>query len=108
MATIIIDNADAASLGAYFFTVELDGSDYEFRFQFNAREGFWYFDLLDADGNYIRAGVKVVSNFPVLRTCVATNKFPGLLAFLDTRDRPFDPGLEEFGVEVVQAYDEAS
>ncbi len=52
----------------YEYTVPLDAVLYTFRFKFNARDEAWFFDLLrGTDGELLRAGVKVVTGWPLLR-----------------------------------------
>ena len=104
MAMHVIPMADAAELGAFYFTVELEGKDYQFNFQYNARDGFWYFDVLDTEGNQIRSGVRVVANFPLTRLAVMTTSPPGELLCIDTRSDPSDPGLADLGVDVEFVY----
>ncbi|GAH17648.1 unnamed protein product, partial [marine sediment metagenome] len=67
MPVTIIPILDAGTVGAFSFTVDLEGVDFQFDFQYNDRESAWYFDLLDADANMLRAGIKCVINFPLLR-----------------------------------------
>jgi hypothetical protein len=96
---------NAATLGAFVFTVDLDGVDFQVRFQFNSRESFWYFDLLDAERNVLRAGIKVVSNYPMLRLFRDLETRPaGELMSFDTRLEPGDPGLEDLDFSSVFGY----
>lgn len=108
MALLVIPIENAGTDGAFYFTSPLDGKNYQASFQYNDREGFWYFDLLDDEGTAIRSGIKVVSNYPIIRLCKSTDRPPGDLMFLDTRVEPADAGLEELGEEVVFAYEESS
>lgn len=100
--TIPLDNA--SELGAFVFTVDLDGVDFRLAFQFNSREGFWYFDLLDIEGNDLRSGIKVVSNFPLLRLFRSLVRPAGELYSYDTRQTPSDPGLEDLNVTSIFGY----
>jgi len=106
MATKTITIEDAATLGAFFFSADLDGVDYLLDFQFNSRESLWYVDISDLEGNPIRTGIKVVSNFPIMRLCKAAVRPAGELMFLDTTDEPIDPGLEDLGIRAICAYEE--
>lgn len=94
--TIPLDNP--AELGAFGFSVDLDGVDFRLDFQFNSREGFWYFDLLDTEGTILRSGIKVVSNYWLLRLFSARTRPLGELISIDTRLEPTDPGLEDLNV----------
>ena len=95
---------DAQTLGNFYYTVSLDGVNYQLVFKYNGREDFWYFDILDTEDNPIRSGIKVVSNWPLLRLMKNEPRPPGELMGIDTRDIALDPHLEEFGVEVVFGY----
>ena len=89
---------------------ELDGATYEFRFRFNDREQAWTFSLYDALGKLIRAGVKVVPNFPILSLIADALKPPGSLIMVDAReDRPGEaPTQEEIGEEMTLTYTEGA
>lgn len=100
----ILPIEDAEERGNFFFIATLDGSDYLFFFRLNAREGYWYFDLLDFEGEPVQLGTKVVSNMPLLLHCTAANRPPGELFAVDTSDHPIDPGRGDLGVQVSLAY----
>lgn len=70
----------------------LDGRDYVFTFDWNAREGKWLMELATADGVPLIQGVKLVANFPILRTLADDLRPPGLL-YLTTPDG-LDPDLQ--------------
>jgi len=94
--------------GAFVMTVNLDGVDFRLSFQYNSREGFWYFDLLDSSENVLRAGIKVVSNFPLLLRFRDVETRPeGELVSIDTRREPEDPGLSDLQVTSVFSYVDA-
>jgi len=106
MATLIIPLEDAADLGNFSITVDLDGVDYQFDFAYNGREDAWYFDLLDVVGNYLRSGVKVVANWPLLWRYVSEDRPAGEIVSLDTRDTPLDPALADLGLNVLFGYEQ--
>lgn len=105
MTTQIIPLADAKTLGAFYFTVSLDGKTYQLDFQFNDREGKWYFDLLDTEGNHIRDGVKVIVNWPFLEIATSILKPAGEMLCLDTRLATSDPGLDNLGIDSFLVYE---
>jgi hypothetical protein len=104
MAVFIIPNEDAEDLGNYFFDADLDGTIYQLNFKLNSRDNFWYFDILDLDGNEIRTGMKAVVNWPMLVYASNPLRPPGQIYFLDTREVPEEPTLENFGTEVLLSY----
>lgn len=104
MALEEIPISDAADKVAFYFLVELDGTDYQCSFRWNSREGFWYMSLFDLDGNPIRTGLKVVANWPLIRLDRTGNRPPGEIVFVDAGEVPADPGLEDLGERVGMVY----
>lgn len=107
MALLTIPISDAATLGNFYQTVTLEGRDYQLDFVWNTRESFWYMSIKDEEGNHIRSGLKAVCNFPVTRLWKDAERPPGQFIFLDTRDIPVDPDLDELGVEIPLTYEES-
>jgi hypothetical protein len=106
MADFIIPTPDAKDLGNFFFDVDLDGVLYQLNFEYNEREEFWYFDILDLEGNEIRSGIKCVVNWPFLIFTSNPNRPAGQLLCLDARENSEDPTLDNFGIDVFFAYSE--
>jgi len=104
MTTTIIPTEEAAQDGIFFESVSLDGVDYQLYFKYNSREGFWYFDLNDVEGNPIRTGIKVVVNYPLTFLCACPEKPAGELSCINTEDEPQDPGLNDLGLNALMAY----
>lgn len=94
MPVIIPTRTDSAT---YFFSVELEGVVFVFRFQFNERDQSWFFDLLDADGVAIRQGVKCVTNYPLLRLVADPERPAGELYCIDTTGEDRRAGLADLG-----------
>lgn len=97
-----------ADLSSYSFQVELDRKSYGFVFRWNEREGAWYFDILDGGGVLLRAGMKVVLDFPLLIRATNVDLPPGQFFAVDTSGALEAPGLEELGARVQIVYYEAS
>jgi hypothetical protein len=106
MALITIPIPNASADGNFFFRVTLDGNEYQIYFKYNEREDAWYLDLSDANGTVIRSGMKLVVNFPLLRTCMSSARPPGELIALDTMVDPANPGLEDLDKRVTLVYAE--
>jgi hypothetical protein len=51
----------------YSIRVRLDGLDYNLRFAWNERVERWNFDILTDDGKVLATGIRIVSNWPLLR-----------------------------------------
>jgi len=92
----------------YVFTVELDGTEFRLRFKYNERDDAWYFSVLDAEGNILRAGLKVVNEFTLLRLWAQANRPRGELVAVNQGMVTAPPTLNQLGAEVVLTYLDAS
>lgn len=101
-----ISTPNASADGNFYFVVELDGIEYQLYFKYNEREDAWYLDVSDTKGNAIRSGMKMVVNFPFMRTCMVSERPPGEFIALDTLTPPKDPGLADMDDRVVLVYEE--
>ena len=75
--------------------VILDGRDYILRFDWHGREERWYFDVLDAAGNVITAGIKIIPNFPLYDRETREDAPPGNFLCIDPEGLP--ARLVDFG-----------
>lgn len=83
----------------------LDGREYVLAFRWSEREARWYFDIFDANGNVLAAGMKIVSNWPLLESRrFSPGVPPGELFAVDRRAEPVDPGFAELGTVVPLVY----
>lgn len=77
----------------------LDGRDYNLRFAWNQREERWYLDIADGDDTAILTGLKLVTNWPLLRAYHADHRVPpGELAVFTMLPDTSPPGLFDLGV----------
>lgn len=106
MATQTLPTRD--DLAIYSFSIDLDGETFNFDFQFNRREGFWYFDLSDATGVPIRSGVKVVTEYSLLFRLRDLRRPAGELVTTDPTGQDREAELETLGTEVLLTYIEAA
>lgn len=106
MATVIVPTK--TDLAIYREQVDLEGVTYTLDFQYNSREGAWYFDLLDAEGTAIRPGVKVVVGVPLLRLVQGAARPAGEMLALDQSGEDEEAGLEDLGDRVLLTYAEAA
>jgi len=83
----------------YIFSIELEAIVFGFRFQFNERDQSWFFDVLTAEGEPIRQGLKAVTNFPLLAGVAQLTRPPGELFAIDTTGEDKRAGLGELGPE---------
>jgi hypothetical protein len=106
MALVTIPTPNASTDGNFYFIIDLDGSEYQLFLKYNERDDAWYMDISDTKGNAIRSGMRLVCNFPFMRTCMVPERPPGELMALDTLNPPEDPGLEDLDKRVVLVYEE--
>jgi hypothetical protein len=88
----------------YSFSTTLDGTEYLFDVRWNGRDGAWYFDLLDADEDMIRAGNKVtLGSSPGVRS--SDSRFPaGAFLTLDASGAGVEATYEDIGTRVLLLY----
>ena len=87
----------------YIFTTTLDGGTYRFQFDFNDRDGFWYFLLLDANGVQL-CSRKVVVGYSLIGRFTNVALPPGCLAAIDTSGQMVEAGLNNLGARVLLLY----
>lgn len=87
----------------YRFAVELDGVEFRFGFKFNSRQQTWFFNLSDANGVLLRAGVPVVTGIPLLLRMAELAAPDGSLIAVSLAG-DIVAGLEQLGQEVILTY----
>lgn len=93
----------------YIFELPLDGVVYRFKFKHNSREDAWYFNILDLNNNILRAGIKVVNEWVLLRLWAARTGRPlGSIVTVNLGNVPNPPTLEQLGEDVVLTYSEGA
>lgn len=96
MAIVIVPTDD--TLSYYQEEIDLDAVTFRLVFKYNSRDQAWYMDVLDASGNMLRAGIRLVDSWPLLRTWTTTGRPGGELYCLPSGasvNRP--PALYELG-----------
>lgn len=92
-------------LNVYDFTLELDDVVFTLSFVYNERSDHWYFSILDIDGNPLRQGIKLVSNFPLTTQWMERGRPQGEFIAANPENDD-DPGQTSLGVDSVLCYDE--
>ena len=103
MATILIPTAQDDTAN-YEQQVDLDGTTYKLVFEFNVRDGFWYLDILTPTDTPIRHGIKIVSDFPLLRLITGADRPPGEAVAADPSNSGVEAGLNDLGGAVQLVY----
>ncbi len=97
MSTFVIPTTP----GVPYYTqrTKLDGRDYNLRFAWNQRAERWTLDILDEAAVPIVSGIKLVTNFPLLRSYQWDPDVPPgkLLVMTLTQDRS-PPGFYDLGI----------
>lgn len=101
----ILEVPTRTDVSVYDFTIELDSVVFRLSWTYNTRAGRWFLSVLDLDGNQLRDGIKVVSNWPLTLQWIQQGRPDGefLSANPETDD---DPDRETFGTASVMTYDE--
>lgn len=101
----ILEMPTRNDLSVYSFTIELDSVVFTYSFYFNVRSNHWYFSILDIDGNPLREGLKVVSNWPLLIPWIQQGRPEGEHVSANPENDD-DPDRDTFGTTSVLTYDE--
>jgi len=89
----------------YEFEVSLDGVAFRLEFKFNERSEAWYMTIFDTANNVLRAGVKIVNEFPFLRTWQDVEKRPvGTMFTVIQGDEIAPATLKQLGEEIILIY----
>lgn len=100
----IVEIPTSTELANYRFTIELDETVFELVFSFNQRDNHWYFDVRDVEGNTLRAGIKVVTGFPLLRLDKSIDRPRGEILAVDPTAEDLEAGLTDLGDTVRLTY----
>lgn len=83
--------------------VTLDGQEYLLTFDWSERAGRWYMSIQDLSGVYLARGIKLISNWPLLRQRSNPALPPGNLFVYDPLEGDA-PGFTDLGRTVILAY----
>ena len=85
----------------YRVNTVVEGTEFIFDMRWNGRDSAWYMDLLDIEGDIIRAGMKIVLGSAIgIRSADA--RFPdGFFSASDLSNSGVDAGFDDLGVRVV-------
>ena len=94
----------ATGLANYRFSVDLDGSDFRFHFIYNSRDESWYMTILDGNDNPLRSGIRVVSEWALIRLWRSLDAPLGEIISLSLGENDEPPDLDQLGVETLLTY----
>ena len=92
------------TLTNYELEISLDGVSYRIRLKFNSRSEAWFLDLFDANGERLRSGIRVVSDWSLLRLFQGEGRPEGDLLTLSSQSSISAPDEDQLGAEVLLTY----
>lgn len=92
----------------YRVSTVLDESEYIFDVRWNERDSGWYFDLYDAEGDIIRAGIKIMLGAFLGGRCADPRYPAGTFIASDLSNSGRDATYYDLGVRVVLFFYSAS
>ena len=93
----------------YVFEIELDGVLFRLQFKFNQRDQAWFLSILDTNDNQLRSGIRVVSDWTLLRLWQEIDKKPAGEMMAVAQGTIARPALiNELGSDVVMTYLDAA
>jgi hypothetical protein len=87
---------------------QLDGVDYILVFYWAQRDGHWWMHVQDVNEVPIASGLKLVTNWPLLRGVRDVRRPPGSLFIVDTQGLDEDPAFDTLGTRHILTYTSAS
>lgn len=89
----------------YTMRTTLDSREYVLRLDYSQREDRWFLSVETTDGRALVKGIKVVSNWPLLRKYSNAELPPGRLMAIDFSPQGGSPpGGSDFGTRVKLLY----
>jgi len=98
----------STTLPYYEFEVELDGVEFKLEFRYNDRDSSWYMTVLDSQDALLRAGIRVVLNWSLLRLWADVTAPDGALQTVNEGKVLLPPTLNQLGAEVLLTYLDAA
>ena len=92
-------------ISVYDFSVELDDVVFLIALTYNTRAQRWFFSFTDLDGNPLREGLKLVSNWELTLNWVQQGRPDGGVYAINAENDD-DPTRDTLGTQAVFTYDE--
>lgn len=94
----------STSIPYYEFEIELDDVEFKLEFRYNDRDSSWYLTIKDVDDAVLRAGIRVVEDWSLLRLWADATRPGGELVTASSPGVSAPPTLNQLGAEVVLSY----
>ncbi len=91
-------------LAFYEFEIELDGVEFRLEFRFIERDDSWSMTIRDTDDVILRAGLKVVLSWDMLRLWAEATRPEGEIISVNQGNVLAPPTLNQLGKEVLLNY----
>ncbi len=101
----VLEIPTRTDISLYDFTVELDGVVFLLSMTYNTRAARWMLSFNDVEGNPLRQGIKLVSNWELTQTWVQQGRPDGGVYCINA-ETDADPVRETLGTDSVLTYDE--
>ncbi|NIR31652.1 MAG: hypothetical protein GWN84_20540 [Gammaproteobacteria bacterium] len=82
----------------------LDGTTFELDFAWNERESAWYLTVRDVEGEPLRGAIRLVIDWPLLRSWADQGRPAGELYFLDLEGTGSAPTFVDMGRRLQLVY----
>lgn len=92
----------------YDYRTTLEGDTYTLSYYYNAREGAWYFDVLDVNDDPVVSGSRLTGGSSPLLRNKKNNRPPGDFLPYSTAGDLADPDRDTFGDTVLFFYIEST
>ncbi len=95
---------NSTTLAYYEIELVLDDVEFKLTFKFNDRDDSWYMTIRDPDDVLLRAGIRVVNEWALLRLWAEATRPDGEIVSVNQGDIDTLPGLDQLGAEVLLNY----
>lgn len=95
---------NSTTLAYYEVEVTLDDVEFKLTFKFNTRDDSWYTTIRSPDDVLLRAGIRIVNKWVLLRLWAEATRPDGDIVSVDQGDINTVPGLDQLGAEVLLDY----
>lgn len=92
----------------YEFTISLDNVEFKLAFHFNSRDNAWYMTIKTVDDIVLRAGLRIVNEWALLRLWVGEDRPAGEMVTVNQGELLSPPLSNQLGAETVLDYLDAS
>jgi hypothetical protein len=97
-----------STLGKQSFTTILDGIELDFELLNNSRGDYWTMNIYSSAGDLLAAGVRLVTNWPLMLRNTDERLPPGQMMLIDMTGAGTEANYDALGTTHVLMYQEAA